>query len=547
MCMWQSPVNANHAIFKFAIDMRSHFAVKPFLLPEVFTIHVGSGSTVQMSIARRGVSIAFIKLVNSGLGFCLAIFLAITFGAETNTDALFVAMFVPVIVGRQIARILRFALVPCLIENEDDPEHRFISVFVGWWFVLSFSAALLLLSGAPAVVSIISPGFDAHAHALATDLLRILAPCLLFFCLFASLQAFFHARRRFFAPEIAQTVWRVVALSFLLCLGKSGGVEIYAYGLTLATVAQFGLCIFLIRSPGLAIPARLPKRDMAILRPLLKGMSVVFVGFLFARVAEIVDRIFASYMTEGSLSILIYGGRLARFLPMLLAGSFFTLLLPEMATIKARGNSLRESVESVVLLLTAVGLPLTAGLFWIAPELVDILMLHGKFSPENASCLAWTVRVLALSVPTVFWNMGLRGIFLVERNLKHIVLFGLLTLCVHIGGVCAFFNMGPIGLAAAGTLGRWAGALYLSRATGLRFRAHADWVRLGLSFIVLLCIMFLVPWESMPGGELVGIAAGGIVALAVYGSMTYPLLRSSKSRLRAAVSGSRPDTGGNAR
>ena len=70
-----------------------------------------------MNIFKKGIGLLLLKVLNAGLGFCLALGIAMILGSNRETDALLISMFIPITIGNELISFLVLLLVPVLGGN----------------------------------------------------------------------------------------------------------------------------------------------------------------------------------------------------------------------------------------------------------------------------------------------------------------------------------------------------------------------------------------------------------------------------------------------
>ncbi len=490
-----------------------------------------------MSLGSTGMGLTALRVINAALGLFLSMALAAVFGVGREVDALFVAMSVAVFLARDLSRVIRTAGVPCLVEHDAGQGCAdFPAAFHGTALVLAAGSAALVWVAAPWLVRLTSPGFDAEAALQAQRLLRLLAPSFLLFVLFGSAQAVFHARRRFFAPEIGETVWRVMAIAALFTLGRRAGVEAYAAGLLLAAFVQWLALLVIAARVGLhVLPARWTPIRLRALRPFWLGATVVLCSVGQMQIEGILDRAIISYMAPGSIALFSYAERLAHMMPMLLSTSLLIPWLPEIARIRARvGDPLRLAKQGA-LFLAGLGALLAVVIAWAARDAVTFLLLRGKFDAASGDVVIMALRVFALGIPAIFCVQCLAGLYVVERNLKAMVRMGIVAVLAHAAGNLALHRWGVPGIALSGSLTIWLVAFYLWWRIRSRESVWFDWPRFAAAMGAVLVLLYAIPWEAYLPWAPLRVAGGALAAWGAYTAVMWPALRRMQAYEREAT------------
>ena len=480
-----------------------------------------------MSLGSTGVGLAILRTINAGLGLLLSIGLASAFGVSREVDAFFVAMSVAVFLARDLSNVIRTAAVPCLVESDEgrgSPD--FAASFQMAVIVIAVFALTLVWGAAPLIVKLWAPGFDRQTILEAQRLLRVLAPSLLLFFLFGSAQGIFHARRRFVVPELGETLWRVVAIVSLFTLGRRWGVEAYAAGLTLAAFAQWSVLLVAGARSGFHIlPDRWTKIRLRLLRPFWLGAVVVFCSVIRMQIEGVLDRAVMSFMASGSIALFYYAERLAHMMPMLLSTSLLIPWLPEITRIHARVGDPRRLAKQGSLFLAGLGVLLAIVIAWAARDVVEFILLRGKFDSTSAEVVIVALRAFAPSIPAIFCVQCLAGLYIVERDLKAMIRMSLVAVLVHAAGNAALMRWGVPGIAFSGSLTIWVVAFYLWWRIRSRERVWFAWIRFACALAIALAVLYVIPWAAFLPWAPVRVAAGAVAAWVAYTAVLWPAIR----------------------
>lgn len=471
----------------------------------------------------KGAVLSVLKLVNTGLGFLLGLAVAWVLRTGAPTDALFAAWFIPVILARELPRVVGMVLVPFLVESQLAERKRVPDLFMTWWIVFLGVATVAIVLASRWIIRITVPGLPADTAAEAVRLLQILAPSFFLLGLFGGAQNLFYARRVFYEPELAATAWRVVAMVALFVAGGLFGVRGYAVGLVAAAAVQLSILAAAGRRHGIPVaPITDPFRDLDLLRPLLGGAATVGTFLILDQANPFVDRFITSFLPEGSISILSYGDRLAKALPVLMATSFISVFIPELSTARAKHGDMRRVGGSMAIFLMSVGLPLAVLVVWSADDLVHLVLHHGNFTAAQAPIAAATVVAYALGIPASLTGMGIKGLYFVERNTREVARFGILALLINTLADLALFPIGVEGIALSSSLTVWIVTVYLWKRANLGWPDPRATGRILAGAVVMCGLLFALPWPHWLTQPVLRLAVGVATAGLAYVIVVYP-------------------------
>lgn len=494
-----------------------------------------------MSLFRKGIFVSLFKIANSLLGFGLSILIAIVLGANEATDALFIAMVIPIDIARtSLVRFASISLVPSLVSMRPEQKRTLLAHVMGWWFVILCAGMLVALVAAGPLIRLMGPGLSAEAIAHGRRLLALLSPCLLLFGVFAAAQAVAVAERRFYSSEVAAVVFRVVAIVCLLVFGRRWGVRGFAVGLVAASVLQCAVMIWDNARHGVNILAAVkPTRNAEELKPVMQGGMAVLIAVVLRNVGLAIGRMFASFMAAGSVSALTYAGRIANAVPLLLARSFFRVFVPALSEAQRSKEEMRRLGGLVSLFLLSIGFPFAILLVWGGDDLVGVLLEHGKLKASALADISGALKAYAFAIPAIMCTMGLRGIFLVQRNVREVRWFSVLGLLLKTFLCIVLFERGVSGIAYAACFAEYLMIVYLQFRARVQLPPFGVWGYLLLAMALSSVAAWAVPWRSLIANDVVALVAGGLTISGTYAVTFMPFMKQA-GRLMKRIRTARP-------
>jgi len=212
---------------------------------------------------------------------------------------------------------------------------------------------------------------------------------------------------RFALPAAAPIVLNVFWISRLLVVTEfesSASVKArwLAACLVLGGVAQLGLQLpGLIRSGFLVRPRFEPRHpeirriacDMA---PMILGLSVVQLNIL-------ATQLIAAFLVPetGANGIMFLATRMLEFPHALLGIALGTAVFPLLSVLGVRSDrgELSDTVDHALSLGLFLAIPAAGGLLVLAPQIIDILFVQGRFAARDGAETALVLRILCLSLP----------------------------------------------------------------------------------------------------------------------------------------------------
>jgi putative peptidoglycan lipid II flippase len=460
--------------------------------------------------------------------------------------------------------VLSATLVPLFVEHRekgDDEGTSAVVSMVGLALVVLTGLGILL---APAVVRLytlrLSDATAAAQQQVATDLLRMFMPQMLFYGITALATALLNAHRRFAAPAVTPVLNNLLVTAIFLALphladgpltlenvrDDPATLLLLGLGTTAGIVAMALPLLPALRRAGVHLRPMFRPRHPAVRKVVrLSGWTA---GYVAVNQLALWIILVLANGTEGGISI--YQGAYIFFqLPHgLVAVSLMTTISPELAEAVARREfaGFRRNFAMGLRLMTLVILPASLGLMVLARPVVSLLLERGALTSEQADVTAACVTLLAVGLlPFSLYLYALRGFYALQdtrtpfvlncwENLVNVVLAVALYPAFGVEGL-AFSHSAAYALAAVMSLRA------LARRTGglgLDLRARQVLART----TVAAAVMTLAVWvatTALPGRPpafvqaVVGVLVGVVVYTAALSRMRVREVAEIMRRLRS--------------
>jgi putative peptidoglycan lipid II flippase len=387
-----------------------------------------------------------LSIVAKALALIKDIVVAARFGTSAEMDSYLVALTIPALVIAWCRSPIRSGFVPLFTERlERDGERRAWSdagIFMTDFLLLILVATVVVLVLAPLMVSLVAPGFGESSHALATSLTRVMALSVLFSTMAGLFANILHCYRNFAIPGLGRPLNNVIMILAAVFLTRTHGIHGLAYGILLGSIAHAAVQLPSIRRRARGLTLRIDFRHPMFLGVMRLALPL-FIGMAGAKLDDVVDRVFASMLAEGSISGLSYALRLIELPKEILIVGFSTVLFPFFSTMAARGriDELADKLMAAMRIAFFILLPASIGMAVLGEPLVRLIFQRGAFDDES---MRFTVSALLLYTPTI-WALGISSImtsaFIAMKDTKRPVIAGFVRLGVKVGLVLVFVRM----------------------------------------------------------------------------------------------------------
>jgi putative peptidoglycan lipid II flippase len=396
-------------------------------------------------------------------GFLRDMVVAYFFGARMATDAFLVAFLVPNLWRRLVGEgSMTVSFIPVYTEYRTRRSERESQEVIDIAFAIA-GVLLFVLTGlgmifSPILIKIFALTWSptSEKFQLAVTLNRIMFPYLFFVGLFALSTGILNSLRHFFAPAFATVFLNlsIIVSVFLFYFHLQQPVMALAIGVLTGGVLQFFFQLpFLIRKK-ISFRFNFNFRHPAI-RQIGLLMIPGLIGTAVYQLNVLIDRMFATALTEGSVSYLYYADRLIEFPLGIFVIAIGTAALPSFSSLVAQGKTeeFKETVSFAFRLGSFICIPAMLGLIFLKTPILSLLFQRGEF---DSLATKMTARAL-LCYSVGLWAVGgvrvLAPAFYSLQDTKTPLKIGLICLGANVVLICIFiYPLQHAGLALATSL-----------------------------------------------------------------------------------------------
>ncbi len=440
----------------------------------------------------------------------------IVFGANAGTDAFFVAFRVPNFLRRLFAEgAFSQAFVPVMAEHlhqGEDSFHRLINHVTGLLSVVLLVITAVGVLASPWLIVVFAPGFDdPQQEFLASELLKITFPYLLFISLTALAGSILNIRQKFAVPALTPVLLNFSLIAAALWLAPRMQQPIYAlaWGVFIAGVVQLLFQIpFLLKARGMPVPKLHGAVDgvrkiLRLMLPAIFGSSVVQLNIL-------INTMIASFLAVGSISWLYISDRFVE-LPLALFGiATATVILPMLSRqyVAKHPEQFNQTLQWAMKISLLIALPAMFGLIALAAPILSSLVQYRQFSVFDTQMATMSLTAYALGLPAYIYIKILAPGFYARQNTKTPVKIGIIAMLLSITLSLSFVWLwhklelpgAHTGLALATAIAAYlnAGLLFITLKRTQVLSSLADWLTFFIKVLISSLIMFAVLWYLVP-------------------------------------------------
>jgi putative peptidoglycan lipid II flippase len=414
--------------------------------------------------------VSLMTFISRILGFVRDLLAAQIFGATAAVDAFYIAFKIPNFMRNLFAEgAFSQAFVPVLSDYRQKRTlaevRTFISHMAGSLSLVLFIVTILGVVGSSVLVHLFAPGLDPLRFQLASKMLSITFPYLMLISLTAFAGAILNSYGKFSIPALTPALLNICLIftAFGITHYFTVPIEAQAWGVLLAGFVQLFFLLPSLRRIGLLARPRLFWRDEGVQR-VLKLMVPALFGASAGQLSVLLNTIFASFLTVGSVTWLYYSERLAYFPLGVFGVALATVILPQLS--RQHASSSKEGFVSTLnwglrsnLL---IGIPASITMLVFSGPLVVSLFQYGKFSSHDVLMTQRSVITYAIGLQAFMLIKVLSSGFYARQDIRTPVKITIISLILNMVFSALFIiPLAHAGLALASSLSSWMNVIIL--------------------------------------------------------------------------------------
>ncbi len=403
------------------------------------------------------------------LGFLRDMFIGNAFGASSLTDSYLIAYTIPYFLQAILGYALVAAVVPILTRHLVDGNKE-----EAWYVGSSIINIMALLLGAAALVGILisgilvhilAPGFDPEQMALTTSLTRVMFPSLIFMGVGMVLTGIANASYKFALPAFAPALSSLIIILTVVFFAGAYGI----FGLATGTLVSF-IGFFLIQIPVLWQIGFKYKFTLGLKHPdirrILREIVPIILGIAVNQIYFALNRIFASGLADGSISVLNFANKLMMLPLGIFVAAVVSAIYPSLSelALKRDHRQLAATLKKGLGLVCLVAIPAAVGLGVLAAPIVQLLFERGAFDHAATMATACALIFFVIGLVPMAANMVLTRAFYAVGDVKTPVKIGVYSIIINLILSVILFKplaYGGGGLALSNSLAALAGTLWM--------------------------------------------------------------------------------------
>lgn len=478
-------------------------------------------------------------LVSRILGFLRDMVIARLVGAGIAADAFFVAFKIPNLFRRLFAEgAFSQAFIPVLTEYKTSGDHErvidLVGATAGALALVLFAVVSLGVLAAPVFIAVFAPGFteDAVRWDLATLLLRITFPYLLFISVTALFGSLLNTYGRFAIPAVTPALLNIalIAAAVFVAPRLEEPVIALALGVFVGGALQFAMQFAAVRRLGVLRRLSFGFTHPGV-RQILKLMAPAIFGVSVAQINLMIDTVIASLLETGSISWLYYSDRLVEFPLGVFGIALATVVLPSLSRHHAGGRSenFSATLDWALKLTLLISLPAACALAILAQPLLSTLFQYGQLVERDVVMAGRSLVAYSAGLTAFILVKILAPGYFARQDTKTPVKIGIIAMAANVVlNLILVWPLAHAGLALATSLSAFlnAGLLLRGLLADGTYRPGPGWtiyaIRVVAAVTVMCVVLVMLGAEQSTWTASGALGRAGMLAeLVIVGAVTY--------------------------
>ncbi len=419
---------------------------------------------MSQSLFKSASLVSIMTLISRILGFVRDLIAAQIFGATAAVDSFYIAFKIPNFMRNLFAEgAFSQAFVPVLSEYKEkrskQDTQKFISHITASLGIILIIITILGVFGASGLIHLFAPGLDSLRFDLSTEMLRITFPYLMLISLTALGGAILNTYGIFGIPAITPALLNIclIATAFGITHYFAVPVVAQAWGVLIAGFVQLFFQFSALHRIGFLVRPQFRAHDEGVKR-VLKLMVPAIFGASVAQINILLNTIFASFLTIGSVTWLYYSERLAYFPLGVFGVALATVILPHLSREHAVNskNGFADALDWGIRCNLIISFPATLAMLILSGPLIVSLFAYGKFSTHDVLMTQQSVIAYAIGLPAFMLIKVLSSAFYAKLDIRTPVKITVISLVINV--ILSMVLLKPLahaGLALASSLSSW--------------------------------------------------------------------------------------------
>lgn len=339
---------------------------------------------VKKAIFKSALSIFILTFIGKIVGFVKSILIAAIFGANSTTDAYYLANGITSDVFYAITMSVSIAFLPIYLRVKETDGEQEGKAFAGRVLtnmsILSVLVTSIVIAVAPIVIKITASEYSGKQFQNAVLFLRIMAFGILFSLVADIMQNIMNAEEMYGYASLSAIINSIVLIVIIICFGKRCGMIALVVATPLAYLLQYAfLRIRSRRYVTFAFKHGIKDDNFVVL---CKQAMPIFFSNATIEINQLIDRMILVSIADGAVTALSYSAVLFQFAAHVLSMPISTVCYTKISQACTKKDTVRveKLLRQALKMIFLVGIPVAVVIFIVPEVIVRIVYGRGAYS-----------------------------------------------------------------------------------------------------------------------------------------------------------------------
>lgn len=346
-------------------------------------------SEKKQGIVKYSTLLAVLVCVGKVLGFIKQSVIAWAYGANSTTDIFFAAdgytSTIAQIISASVAPTVLTSYILIKNKGRENDANKLVSNSLAFFSLISVILMILSIVFSEQIARVIGISYSGDERKLLSSFIIELSVVILFSSISGVMQGYLNANNRYAPGRLASLFYSIFSIVVIVTLKDFLGVRALIVGFLTGFLLHTVYIVFcgrkVISLPTASIFASRDFKDMLKkFLPLLISMSIVDFGHL-------IDKIVASSLKEGSISVLNYGqvisSDLVNAVVITTVGTVLLTSFTDSITKGEKQETVTQGIQNILSKMCVIVVLLTALFFVEGSDLIEVVLQRGSFNANN--------------------------------------------------------------------------------------------------------------------------------------------------------------------
>ncbi|MDR0931008.1 MAG: murein biosynthesis integral membrane protein MurJ [Clostridiales bacterium] len=318
-----------------------------------------------------------------------------------------------------------------MAEKGKREAYKFASNFLNIVVIISIAFVIIGSVFASYIIHLMAPGYTPDIAMLATNLLIIILPSLIFTTIAYVFVGVLQSLDEFKIPAIISLISNLAVIIYIVFFNKFFGIYGLAVALTIAWSLQALVQVPSLIKKKFKYTFVVNFKDKNLLQAAKISIPILISAWV-QPICVLINQRFASQLGEGSVTALSYANRIYILVVGVFSYAITNYIFPKLSLVKNDDSAFNKLVTTGVKSILLITLPVMIGVMLFAPLIIRILYQHGEFTADMTMITATALRFYCVGMLALGVNEVLCKAFYAHKDGKTPMISAIIGIVVNI-------------------------------------------------------------------------------------------------------------------